>query len=124
MSHQGNTQVTITFTCGPEDVAEGDAVFESHAAWMARSHHREGELALLQYNVVKGPELSNPLDPGSEPTGNTSFVLMEVYANPAGLADHWRMGTTEWDGFAALGAWAPKCQVTALHGSEVVHSLW
>ena len=57
MSHKGNTQVTITFTCGPEDVEEGDAVFESHTAWMERSHHREGELALLRYNVVTSPEL-------------------------------------------------------------------
>lgn len=124
MSHEGNTQLTIIFTCGPDDVAEGEAVFESHAAWMERSHHRDGDLALLRYNVVKGPELENPLDPNSEPTGNTSFVLMEVYATPAGVADHWRMGTTEWDGFSALAAWAPKCKVTALHGSEVIHSLW
>jgi len=54
----------------------------SRASWMKQSHYREGDRALLAYNVVKGPELSNPLDPGSEPTGNTSFVLTEVYANP------------------------------------------
>jgi len=29
-----------------------------------------------------------------------------------------------WDGFALLQAWAPKCKVTALHGSDVVQSLW
>ena len=125
MSHKGNVQITIIFTCGPEDVAEGDALFANHAAWMERSHHRDGELALHAYNIVKGPEQANPLDPSSEPTGNTSFVLTEVYETPAGVADHWRMGTTEWvDGFDALMAWAPKCKITALHGSEVVQSLW
>lgn len=124
MSHKGSIQLTIIFTCGPEHVAEGESVFASHAEWMEQSHHRDGKLALLRYNVVKGPELENPLDPDSEPTGNTSFVLTEVYETAAGLADHWRMGTTEWDGFQALAAWAPKCRVTALHGSEVVHSLW
>ncbi len=123
MSHKGNTQITIILTCGPDDVAEGDALFAEHAAWMEQTHYRDGELALLSYNIVKGPELANPLDPGSEPTGNTSFVLTEVYASPAGLEDHWRQGV-EWEGFALLQAWAPKCKVTTLHGSEVVQSLW
>lgn len=123
MSHKGKTQLTIIMTCGPEDVAEGDALFEAHAEWMERSHHRDGDLALLAYNVVKGPELSNPLDPTSEPTGNTSFVLTEVYESPAGVADHWEKGMA-WEGFSMLQSWAPKCKVTALHGSEVVQSLW
>jgi len=56
---------------------------------MAQSHYREGEKALLRYNVVKGPELSNPWDPSSDPTGNTCFVLMEVYESEAGVEDHW-----------------------------------
>lgn len=123
MSFKGKTQLTIIFTCGPDDVAEGDALWAAHAAWLEQSHYREGEKALLAYNIVKGPELSNPLDPGSEPTGNTSFVLTEVYASPAGVADHWKQGMA-WEGFASLQKWAPKCKVAALHGSPVVQSLW
>ena len=49
---------------------------------MEKTHHRDGKQALLRYNVVKGPDLSNPLDPSSKPTGNTCFVLSEVYETP------------------------------------------
>ena len=38
----------------------------------------------------KGAELSTPVDPNSEPTGNTIFVLSEIYETPAGVAEHWR----------------------------------
>jgi hypothetical protein len=124
MAHKGKVQLTLIFTCTPDLVAEGDRIFESHAPWMERTHHRSGELALLSYNIVKGPELSNPLDPGSAPTGNTCFVLSEVYESDAAVAEHWRLGATTWDQFPALGEWASKCRVTALHGSPVIHSLW
>lgn len=124
MSHQGNVQLTIIITAPPSLVEEGDRIFESHAQWMEQTHHRDGNLALLRYNVSKGPERANPLDPSSEPTGNTSYVLMEVYASDAAVADHWRMGAETWGDFQALGAWAQQCDVTALHGSPVVHSLW
>lgn len=50
-------------------------------------------------------------------------LVSTVYATPAGVADHWEKGMA-WEGFASLQAWAPKCKVTALHGSEVVQSLW
>jgi quinol monooxygenase YgiN len=124
MSHEGATQITFIFTAGPDQVAEGDRIFASHAELMEKTHHREGELALLRYNVAKGPELSNPLDPASEPTENTCFVLTEVYANPAGLEDHWRIGTTEWADMGAFMAWAGNVDVAVLHGSPVIHSLW
>ncbi len=124
MSHKGKVQLTVIFTATPDLVEQGDQVFESHAAWMAESHYREGEKSLLRYNVVKGPELSNPLDPSSEPTGNTCFVLMEVYESEAGLEDHWRQAAENWQDFSTLGAWAGQCNVTTLHGSPVIHSLW
>jgi len=76
------------------------------------------------YNVVKGPELENSLDPSSEPTGNTTFVLTEVYAKRAGLADHWRKAAITWDGFEAFASFATKCKITTLHGSEIVQGLW
>jgi hypothetical protein len=57
-----------------DDVAEGDRIFASHGEWM-KGHPREGDVALLDYTISKGPEPSNPLDPSSEPTGKTIFVL-------------------------------------------------
>jgi len=41
-------------------------------------------------SVRTGPELSNPVDPNSDPTGDTVFVLSEVYETPAGVAEHWK----------------------------------
>lgn len=78
---------------------------------------------MLSYNVVKGPELSSALDPGSAPTGNTSFVLAEVYKSPAGLAEHWATADT-WKDFGAFVDWAGRQQVAVLHGSPVVQSHW
>jgi hypothetical protein len=124
MSHKGKTQITFIFTATPDLVAAGDRILASHAAWMAKTHYREGELALLLYNIVKGPELSNPLDPSSEPTSNTNFVLTEVYENPAGLQDHWKQGAESWEDFGAFMEWAGKVKVAVLHGSPVIQSLW
>ena len=124
MSQKGKTQLAVNFTVSRDLVGEGDRIFASHAAWMAKTHYREGELALLLYSVVKGAEQSNPLDPSSEPTGNTSFVLTEVYENPAGLDDHWRQAAESWEDFDAFMEWASKVKVTTLHGSPVIHSLW
>ena len=124
MSHQGKTQITFIFTAAPDHVQEGDRLFASHAEWMEKTHHRDGNLALLRYNVVKGPEVSNPLDPSSKPTGNTCFVLTEVYATPAGLEDHWKQGAGNWKDFGGFMKWASAVNVAVLHGSPVIHSLW
>lgn len=124
MSHEGKSQLTIIFTATPELVSEGDRIFGNHAEWMAESHQREGDKALLSYNIAKGPELSNPLDPSSEPTGNTSYVLNEVYETEAGVEDHWKQAAEGWTELGALVEWAGKCKVTTVHGSPVIHSLW
>lgn len=34
MSQKGNTQVTFIFTSTPDQVAEGDRIFASHAEWL------------------------------------------------------------------------------------------
>ena len=91
---------------------------------MEKTHHRDGDLALLLYNVAKGSELSNSLDPSSAPTDNTCFVLTEVYQGPAGLADHWKQGSENWQDFEAFVAWANSVNVAVLHGSPVIQSLW
>ncbi len=124
MSHEGKTQITFVFTADGDHVAEGDRLFASHAGWMKATHHQKGELALLRYNVVRGPEVSNPLDPTSAPTGRTSFALTEVYESPAGLEDHWKQGQESWEDFGAFVEWAQNVDMAVLHGSPVVYSLW
>ncbi len=124
MSHEGKTQITFIFTADGDNVEEGDRLFASHAEWIEKTHHRDGELALLRYNVVRGAEVSNPLDPGSEPTGRTSYALTEVYESPAGLADHWEQGANSWQDFGPFLAWAQSVETAVLHGSPVIHSLW
>lgn len=125
MSHKGKIQLTIIFTAPPDTVEEGDRIWGSHAAWMEKSHHRAGDKALLIYNLSRGPELSNPVDPSSKPTGNMNYVLTEVYETQAGVADHWKQGSENWQDFSALVKWAGKCKISALPaGGPVVYSLW
>ena len=57
-------------------MTDGDRIFASHSEFM-KGHPREGDAALLSDSVSKGPELSNAMDPNSEPTGNTNFVVDE-----------------------------------------------
>lgn len=123
MGQKGKTQITFIFTATPDQKGEGDRLFASHAEWMERTHHRDGEFKMLLYNVVKGPELSNSLDPSSKPTENTCFVLTEVYENPSGLAEHWKSAGT-WQDFHAFVKWAGSVKLSVLHGSPVIHSLW
>jgi len=124
MSTIGKTQITITFIAPQEAVAEGERIFESHAKWMAETHHKDGELALLRYNIIKGPELENPLDPTSAPTGNTMFVLDEMYENQAGLDDHWKRAPEEWNDIGAFVEWAGKCKVVTSHNGVAIQGLW
>ena len=97
MSQLGKSHLMIMWTVGADDVAEGDRIFASHGPWM-KGHPREGDAALLEYTVSKGPELSNPLDPSSEPTGRTIFVLDETTSRRPGSPGtgrmRWRTGRT------------------------------
>ena len=125
MSNQGKLQLTIVFKAPtPEIAAEGDHLFTSHAAWMENSHPREGDLALVSYDVSKGPEFVNPLDASQGMTGATYFVLTEIYETQAGVDNHWKMGSEEWADFAALVEWMGRCRVDVVHGTPVIHSLW
>jgi len=124
MSQQGKMHLCIVFSAPADAVSEGDRIFRSHAAFMEATHHRDGEKALLSYNISKGPELSNPLDPSSEPTGNTLFSIDEVYESDAGIQDHWGQAGASWGDLGALVEWSARCQVTTIHRSPIVHSLW
>jgi len=124
MADKGKIQLLITCVATPDQVGEFDRLIVSHAAWMAETHHREGSKALLSYNFAKGPELTNALDPGSEPTGNTRYVLNEIYESPDGIADHWQQAQASWGDFAAFAELMATCSPQTLHGGEIAASLW
>ncbi len=123
-TNQGKIRLTFVITVPPEQVEEGERIWRSHIAWMERTHHREGEKALLSYDVSKAPELSNPMDPASAPTGNTNYVLAEVYESEAGVADHFEQARANWEDFPALMAWLNNCKVAAAPAARIFNSLW
>jgi hypothetical protein len=72
----------------------------------------------------KGPELFNPMDPSSKPTGKTIFVLDEYYESPAGIARHWHDGMDNWADMSAVAASSAKGTVVTLHNGSAVQALW
>ena len=90
---------------------------------MESTHYRTGEKALLSYNVSKGPELSG-FDPDSPPTGNTCFILSEIYESKAGVLDHFEQAFGNWGEVQAMVKWMEKCKVTLVTGSSIFNSLW
>ena len=90
---------------------------------MEGTHHREGDKALLSYNQSKAPELSNPINPNSDPTGNTCFILTEIFETEAGVADHFQQAAN-WEDFPAFAEWMEKCSVTAVPAAPIINSLW
>jgi hypothetical protein len=123
MSDNGKTNIVVMWTVGPEHVAQGDRIFESHVQFMT-DHPRDGDTALLSYKISKGPELANPVDPNSEPTGNTIFVLSEIYETAAGVPEHWRLASQDWQDLPAFMDWSAKTTVSTLHDGTVVQALW
>ena len=91
---------------------------------MEATHHRDGDKALLSYTVSKAPELANPMDATSERTGNTCFVLTEVYETEAGVADHFQQAESSWADFSAVGEWMGQCSVTGVAVAPIIRSLW
>ena len=127
MSHsgqEGKIQLIIVAVANEEQTVEGNRLFEAHKPWMKGTHHQEGDKALLRYNVSMAPELSDPLDPESEPTGNTIFILTEVYETGAGVADHFEQAAATWDDYDAFMAWIGATNATVVPAAPIVHSLW
>ena len=60
MSQKGKIQLTFIIIAPPDQVAEGDRLFSSHAPWMEATHHRSGDNALLTYNVSKAWSCRTP----------------------------------------------------------------
>ena len=124
MSYQGKTHLNITWVVNSNDEPEWDRLFASHARWM-EGHPRDGDTALLSYAVSKGPELSNPMDPNSEATGRTVYVLDEYYESPAGVARHWQDGMENWaDDLGAVMEASGRATVTTQHSGTVMQGLW
>ena len=124
MTYHDKIQVTFFILAPPDQVAEADRIFKSHGSWMESTHYRSGEKALLSYNVSKGPELSDPMDLNSAPTGNTCFVLSEIYESKAGVLDHIEQTNESWEDFPAARKVMEKCKVMAVTGASVINSLW
>ena len=112
MAHKGNIQLLITFVATPDKVAEVDRLVASHARWMAETHHREGSKALLGSRAA------------SASTGNTRYVLSEVYESSEGIADHWQQAQASWSDFPQMVALIATCQPQTLHGGPIAASLW
>lgn len=124
MAYHGKIQFNFVIVAPPDAVEEGKRLFGTHAPYMEATHHRDGDKALLTYNVAVAPQLSNPLDPTSAPTGNTCFVLSEIYETEAGVADHFEQSMARWQDFPALVQWLAKCEVSGVAAAPIVHSLW
>ena len=124
MAYHDKLQITLIIIAPPDQVAEGDRLLKSHGSWMESTHYRTGEKALLSYNVSKGPEFSNPMDLNSAPTGNTCFVLSEIYESKAGVLDHFKQGPENWGDFPAVIKWMEKCKVTFVSAASIFNSLW
>lgn len=124
MAAKGKAQLLLTFVATPDKVAEVERLIDSHAAWMEKTHHRDGPKELLSYNFAGGPELANPLDPGSESTGSTRYVLNEIYESPAGVEDHWSQAQESWADLGAFIDMVASSDPQMLHSGEIVASLW
>ena len=78
----------------------------------------------MSYNFSKGTELENPLDPSSKSTGNTRYVISEIYESPAGIEDHWSQAQDSWSDFGAMVEMISSCKPQTLHGGVITESLW
>ena len=124
MAHKGKIQLLFTITASADQVAEGDRLFRSHGPWIESTHHRTGDKALLSYDVSKAPELKNPLDPNSGQTGDTCFILNEIYESEAGVADHFAQAQASWKDFPAFVEWMGKCKTTVVPSAKIFNSCW
>jgi hypothetical protein len=112
MNYKGKAQSWFTIVAPAESEAEGDRLFKLHAEWVEKTHHREGDKALLQYNVAKN----------SDSDGNIIFVLTELYETVAGLEDH----SKQWQDSGIVADFAKfisQCKVTSGQAT-VTQSLW
>ncbi|WP_368563989.1 hypothetical protein [Pseudoxanthomonas sp. UTMC 1351] len=126
---EGYHQLTIVVTTNAENVVDGDDLWDDHHAYIKSSHRFvAGEPApfVVTYSLTKGVERENPLDPASNVTGRTTYVLNECYRTSEDILLHWSKTSAEWDRFVEIIAWMqrPGTQVVTLHDGVVRNSLW
>lgn len=124
MARRGKVLLNYVIIAPEEAAEEGRRIFASHGPWMERTHPRDGDRALISYEVAITPELSNPMDMTSEPTGRTCFILTEVYETEAGVANHFEEAASSWKDFPALAEWLGRCQMFGVPAAPIVNSLW
>jgi len=113
MNYKGKAQLTIVIDSPAELEAEGDRIFAMHEPWMKSSHYREGDKALLQYNVAKAPGEN----------GRVFFIMTEVYETVAGIVDHVAQAQDDAHHDLLL-KWWEKCNVTFIRDGIIFNSLW
>ena len=64
------------------------------------------------------------MDPNSDPTGNTIFVLTEVYESPVGVPEYWKQGVESWQDLPAFMDWNTKGKIGTLDSGTIVQALW
>ena len=114
MDYRGKSQYFLALKAPADLEAEGDALFAQHAEWLAETHPREGELALLQYTFSKRVN----------DDGSVFYLLYELYESPQGLVEHGRRAQE--DGIVGpFYEFVDKCEAIGGQGpATVIHSLW
>lgn len=108
------TQWSFMCVCPAELEAEVDRIFASHAEWMRRTHHRQGDKALLQYPIAEGPD----------DDGAVVYAMTEIYQSPAGPEDHAKQAHESWEDFPAWQTLIDKCEGPWVNNGVIEHSLW
>jgi hypothetical protein len=116
VDYTGRTQWSFMFVCPADLEAEADRLFASDASWMQRTHHREGEKALLQYTVTKGPH--------PERGDAVVYAITEIYQSPAGRENHVRQAHETWEDLPAFHALLDQSEGPWGVDGTILHSLW
>ena len=123
----GGAQSHMAFIVPRELEQRADDMWATHAEWMKKTHAKGGENACLFYHVCKGMEVETFIDgPKAKPTGNVVYTIVEFYANPAGLNQHFEMfhagnwpGTAEFNKLMDTG----KCKFHGHGYGQTLHSV-
>jgi hypothetical protein len=113
MDYRGNSQFFLAIKAPAELEETGDSIFRDHQAFMSRTHHRDGDKALLQYTVSK---LVND-------DGTVTYLLYEVYQTDEGVADHIEQARAD-DLIDPFHEFLDRCEVIGGGPGTIVSSLW
>ena len=118
--YKGKTQLTRIWTVKPGGVEKMKENADSHTKWMKETHHKEGQKALLM--LTWGIELEK--DESGKETGNTLFVLTEIYESVAGVDDHYKKAAETDFKFIPNDMAELTLSLTASDRGTVINSLW